>query len=70
VYHPVAREAHYAGVPELAFSADGNLLASSRGIATVIWDLDPRHWQARAKQIANREFTDSERDQYLRPAPR
>jgi len=50
----------------LAFSPDGKTLAVAYQDGEILfWDLDPKSWIQRARNIANRELTAEERDQYL-----
>ena len=54
----------------LAYSRDGRLLADASDDHTVmVWDVDFRSWQARACQIANRNLTIDEWQQYVGTEP-
>jgi WD40 repeat protein len=70
-----ARARHRFGPPlfsddrapwSLAFSPDGKTIAVAYQEGTILfWDLDPESWIQRARNIANRDLTAEERDQYL-----
>ncbi|PKN95507.1 MAG: hypothetical protein CVU44_02130 [Chloroflexi bacterium HGW-Chloroflexi-6] len=55
---------HTDGVHSLAFSSDGNLLASA-GNEIVLWDLSPESWLKKACNIAGRNFTQIEWQQFF-----
>jgi WD40 repeat protein len=57
---------HDANVIALRFSPDGNkLLSASSDYTVVIHDMNPKDWQDRACQLANRNFTRAEWEQYI-----
>ncbi|HUV90536.1 MAG TPA: TIR domain-containing protein [Anaerolineae bacterium] len=53
----------------LALSSDGQMLASSHGVASrsaiVLWDLRLESWIARACRVANRNLTQAEWEQFM-----
>jgi hypothetical protein len=53
-----------------SFSPDGATLATSSADVTLLWDLDPDTWRARACDIAGRNLTELERREYLPMGPR
>jgi hypothetical protein len=52
-----------------SFSPDGATLATSPADVTLLWDLDPDMWRARACDIAGRNLTELERREYLPNGP-
>ncbi len=56
-------EGHHTDV-DVAFSPDSKTLASGNG-KILLWDVDPVSWQARACQIAGRNLTRAEWQQYM-----
>jgi WD40 repeat protein len=61
---------HTAAVWSVAFSPNGQFLASVSGDNTVIlWDVDEVSWVKLACAIANRNLTQAEWRQYLRSRP-
>jgi hypothetical protein len=48
-----------------ALRGDGQQAAMSTGQGIVVWDLDPDHWVEAACQIAGRNLTHAEWDQYI-----
>ena len=46
------------------FSADGSLLASV-GDSVTVWNVDPHFWKARACQLAGRDMTEGEWQEYI-----
>ena len=58
------------GVPEIEFalSPDGRTLAIADGDQTaVVWNLDPASWRRQLCRLLDRDFTRSERAQFLPP---
>ncbi len=54
-----------AGV-DIAFSPDGRTLASTvSGGGLMLWDMSPSSWSAQACQLAGRELTEEELDQFV-----
>ncbi len=58
----------------LAFSPDGKTIAAGYGFGSIgggvlLWDVDPKSWQRKAGQIANRNFTRDEWRQYFHDEP-
>ena len=47
------------------FRSDGRSAAAVSGHGIVVWDLDPEHWVAAACDVAGRNLTAAEWDQYL-----
>jgi WD40 repeat protein len=57
---------HSAGIFSVAFSPDGKTLASGSADSTIfLWNIDLKSWQARACQMAGRNFTHAEWVQYF-----
>lgn len=48
-----------------AIRADGLQIAAASDHGIVVWDLDPQHWVAAACELAGRDLTHAEWDQYL-----
>ena len=60
-----------APVVDLAFSRDGDALATATELGSiVIWDTDPRSWLDAACDIANRALNDAELEELADIAPR
>lgn len=67
---PGAQGPDAAGVPEIEFalSPDGRTLAVADGDQTaVVWNLDPATWRRQLCRLLDRDFTRSERAQFLPP---
>jgi WD40 repeat protein/DNA-binding SARP family transcriptional activator len=63
---PLTLNSHTRGVASLAFSPDGRFLASgSYDDSLILWNLDPAAWRAVACQIAHRNLTTAEWQQFL-----
>ena len=57
------------GVQSVAFSPDGKTLAAACGDGVVLWDVDLESWIRYARQIANRNMTRAEWQQYFPDTP-
>jgi WD40 repeat protein len=55
---------HTLGVQSLAFNEDGSLLASSAG-EIVLWDMSPESWLKKSCEMAGRNFTQLEWQQFF-----
>jgi WD40 repeat protein len=57
---------HSGVVQSLAFSPDGKILVSgSTGNGVMLWDVDLESWKARICEMAGRNFTQEEWEQYF-----
>ena len=57
---------HTAGVIDVAFHPDGQMLVSSGyDSAIILWDISTKVWKERACRMAGRNLTQSEWEQYM-----
>ena len=62
--HNLARNLE-EGVADAVLRGDGMHAAADTGQGIVVWDLDPAHWVDAACQLASRNLTHAEWDQYI-----
>ena len=58
-----------SSVTVLGFSPDSKFLYTSEIGKVTVWSLDPQDWLTRVCQIANRNFTQEEWQQYMGDEP-